>query len=91
MQPREALFLSLMITYCSGEMSFSRFKITKNELRVAMFQERLSTQSIRCIKSDKLRQTNCNELLDNFVMKKAEQNLFNCLLYYVQPYLVRWL
>jgi len=26
MQPREALFLSLMVTYCSGERSFSRFK-----------------------------------------------------------------
>jgi len=42
-----------------------------------MFQERLSALSIRCIKSDKLRQTNCNEFLDNFVMKKAGQNLFN--------------
>jgi len=49
--------------------------------RVAMFQERLSTLSIRCIKSDKLRQTNCNEFLDNFVMKKAKK-LFNCLLCY---------
>jgi len=27
MQPREALFLSLMVTNCSGEKSFSRFKI----------------------------------------------------------------
>jgi len=56
-----------------------------------MFQERLSTLSIRYIKSDKLRlrQTNCNEFLDNFVMKKAGQNLFNCLLRYVQPYLIR--
>ena len=45
-----------------------------------MFQERLSTLSIRYIKSDKLRQTNCNEFLDNFVMKKAGQNLVNCLL-----------
>jgi len=33
MQPREALFLSLMVTYCSGERSFSRFKITKNDLK----------------------------------------------------------
>jgi len=24
-------------------------------------------------------------------MKKAGQNLFNCLLCYVQPYLIRWL
>jgi len=33
MQPREALFLSLMVTYCSGESSFSRLKIIKNELK----------------------------------------------------------
>jgi len=30
-----------------------------------------------------------NEFLDNFVMKKAGQNLFNCLLCYVQPDLIR--
>jgi len=41
-----------------------------------MFQERLSTLSIRCIKSDKLRQTNCNEFLDDFVMKKARTKPF---------------
>jgi len=35
-----------------------------------MFQERLPTLSVRCIKSDKLRQTN-NEFLDDFVMKKT--------------------
>jgi len=32
MQPRGALFLSLMVTNCSGERSFSRFKRIKNEL-----------------------------------------------------------
>jgi len=52
-----------------------------------MFQERLSTLRSRYIKSDKLSHTNCDELLDNFVMK-AGQNLFNCSLCYVQPYLI---
>jgi len=33
MQPREALFLSLMVTNCSGERAFSRFKIIKNEIK----------------------------------------------------------
>ena len=56
--------------------------------RAAIFQERLFTLRIRYIKSDKLNQTNCDELLDNFVMKKAGQNLFNCSLRYVQPYLI---
>jgi len=40
-----------------------------------MFQDRLSTLSILYIKNDKLGQTNCNEFLDNFVMKKAGQTL----------------
>ena len=39
--------------------------------RAAIFQERLFTLRIRYIKSDKLSQTNCDELLDNFVMKKS--------------------
>jgi len=34
-----------------------------------MFRDRLFTLSIRCIKSDKLRQTNFNEFLDDIVMK----------------------
>jgi len=33
MRPREALFLSLMVTNCSGERSFTRFKRIKNELK----------------------------------------------------------
>jgi len=41
-----------------------------------MFQERLSTLNIRYIKSVKLRQTNCNEFLDDFVMKKAGKKTF---------------
>jgi len=53
-----------------------------------MLQEWLFTPRIRYIKSDKLRQTNCDELLDNCVMKKAGQNLLNCSLCYVQPHLI---
>jgi len=41
-----------------------------------MFQDRLSTLSIRFIKSDKRRQTNFNEFLDDFVMKKARTKPF---------------
>ena len=65
-------FYSLMVTNCSGERSFSRLNRIKNELRATMSQERLSALSIMCIESDKLRQTNCDELLDDFhCLKKA--------------------
>jgi len=43
-----------------------------------VFQKKLSTLSIWYIKNDKLRQAHCNEFLDNFVMKKTGQKLFNC-------------
>jgi len=49
-----------------------------------MFQERLSTLSIRYIKSDKLRQTHCNAFLDNFLVKKAKTkpfSLFYCVMF----------
>ena len=36
------LFLSLMVTNCSGERSFSRLKSIKNKLRSTTSQERLS-------------------------------------------------
>jgi len=53
MQPREALFRSFMVTYCSDEMSFSRFKITKNDLKGRHVPGEVVHISIRCIKSDK--------------------------------------
>jgi len=54
---------------------FQDSKELKMNWTVAMFQQRLSI-SIRYIKSDKLRQKNCNECLDNFVMKKARTKAF---------------
>jgi len=41
-----------------------------------MFQDRLSTLSIRCIKNAKHRSRNFNEFLDDFVMKKARTKPF---------------
>jgi len=89
MQPHEALFLSFIVTNCSGVRSFSRFKRIKNELKSRNVPGEVFRTSIRYIKSDKLTHTNRNEFLDNFDMKKVGQNLFNCLLCYVQPYLIR--
>jgi len=77
------LFLSLMVTHCSGERSFSRLKRIKNELRVTMSQERLSALSILYTERDILRETNFNELIDDFAVKKTRKKYFNCLLCYM--------
>jgi len=78
-----------LIAQAKGPFQNSR-ELQMNQ-RAAILQEWLFTLCIRYIKSDKLRQTNCDEFLDNFVMKKAGQNLFNCSLRYVQPHLIWWL
>ena len=69
------LFLSLMVTNCSGERSFSRLKSIKNKLRSTMSQERLSALTILCIKSDKLKQINFDELLHDFALTKARKKI----------------
>jgi len=71
MQSREALFLSLMVTNCSGKRFFSRFKRIRDDLKGRNIQERLSTLSILYIKSDKLRQKNCNDFLDKFCYEEG--------------------
>jgi len=40
MQPCEALFLKLMVTNCSGESSFSRFKWIKNWMQGPQYSRR---------------------------------------------------
>ena len=69
------LFLSLMVTNCSKERSFSRLKSIKNELRSTMSQKRLSALSILCLESDKLKQINVDELLHDFALTKARKNV----------------
>ena len=71
MQPREALFRSFMVTYCSGEMSFSRLKMTKNDLNDRHVRGEVVHISIRCIKSDKT-ETRLRQILQwnfSFVLK----------------------
>jgi len=55
MHPREALFLSFMVTYCSGERSFSRFTITKNDLKGRHVPGEVVTISIGALRVTKLK------------------------------------
>ena len=77
------LFLSLMVTNCSVERSFSRLKSIKNKLRSTMSQERLSALRILCIESDKLKQINFDELLHDFALTKARKKFCSLVLLYL--------
>jgi len=67
-----------MFTNFSGERSFSRLKKIINDIKGRNVSGRLHTLSIQCIESHKIRQTNFNESLDDFVMKKARTKPLLC-------------
>lgn len=67
------IFLSMMVTNCSGERSFSKLKIIKNELRTRMLQERLSSLSLMSIESDVLKELDFDEVINDFAHLKARK------------------
>ncbi|XP_071033099.1 zinc finger MYM-type protein 1-like [Parasteatoda tepidariorum] len=69
------IFLSLMITNCSSERSFSRLKLIKNELRNSMTQERLSHLSIMSIENDVLQKIDFDDVIEDFASQKARKVL----------------
>lgn len=71
------IFLSLMITNCSAERSFSKLKILKNEKRTKMIQERLDNLSILYIESDMLKTLDVNTILREFNARKSRKAHFN--------------
>jgi len=68
------IYLSLFVTNCSGERSFSRLKRiknVKNELRATMLQERLAALSLMCIEHDVVQCLNFTDIIETFAIQKA--------------------
>ena len=67
------IFLSLMVSNSSGERTFSKLKLIKNELRSTMSQQRLTFLSLMNIESDILRKLNPDDVIDDFSRNKARK------------------
>lgn len=67
------IFLSMMVTNCSGERSFSKLKRIKNELRSTMLQERLNSLSLMSIECDMLKNIDFKEVIDDFANLKSRR------------------
>ena len=67
------IYLSLMVTNCSGERSFSKLAQIKNKLRSTMLDERLSALTLMSIESDILRQINFSSLIQTFASLKSRK------------------
>ena len=70
------IYLSLMVSSCSGERSFSKLKRIKNELRNRIGQDRLNNLSIMSIESDILRGLDFSKIIDDFSQQKCRKRPF---------------
>ena len=69
------IFLTLVITNCTTERSFSQLKRIKNPKRSTMNQDRLDSLALLCIESDVLRRISFEEIIENFSRKKSRQKV----------------
>ncbi|XP_043483534.1 uncharacterized protein LOC122511996 [Leptopilina heterotoma] len=66
------IYLTLMVTNCSGERSFSKMKIIKNRLRTSMGQNRLENLTLLSLENDILRNLSFNQIIDDFAKEKSQ-------------------
>ena len=70
------LFLTLPVSNCEGERTFSRLKRIKNELRTSMGQNRLSALSLMAIESDLVKELDFEDLVAGFAKAKSRKKNF---------------
>ena len=67
------IYLTLPITNCTGERSFSHLKRIKNYLRSTTGQNRLSDLAMLNIEADLLRTIDFTQLIDGFAAAKSRR------------------
>ena len=67
------IYLSMMVSNCSGERTFSKMGIIKSVLRSTMGQQRLNMLSSMSIERDVLRAIDFDDVVDDFARMKARK------------------
>lgn len=67
------MFLTLPVTNCEGERSFSLLGRVKNELRTKMKQERLSWLSLMAIESELTKSLDFDDIIQEFAQRKVRR------------------
>jgi len=62
-----------MITNCSGERSFSKLNLIKEELRSTMSQKRLNSLSLMSIEHELLSSLDYENIIEDFANEKARK------------------
>lgn len=69
------IFLTLMVTNCTAECSFSRLKYIKNSMRTTMQQGWLEALSLWSIEADILHKISFEDLIKDFAITKCRRKL----------------
>ena len=70
------IFLTMMVTNCTSERSFSKLKQIKIDLRNATKQQRLNSLSLINIEYEVLDNIDFDNLIDDFARAKARRKTF---------------
>jgi len=69
------IFLTIPVSNCSGERSFSLLKRLKSNLRSTMKQDKLSNLSILAIESDITEKLNYEDIITEFAEKRPRKKI----------------
>jgi hypothetical protein len=70
------LYLTLPVSNCEGERSFSTLSRIKNHLRSSMCQNRLTALSLLSIESELMQSLDYNDIIDDFARDHARRRAF---------------
>jgi len=70
------LYLTLPVTVCEGERSFSRLVLNKNRLRSCLQQDKLNALAVLAIESDIVRDMSFDDVVSKFCHTKVRKKSF---------------
>ena len=67
------IYLTMLVTNCSGERSFSKLKLIFNRLRMSMTHSRMKRLVLMSVECDLLRKIDFRELILDFANRKIRK------------------
>jgi hypothetical protein len=77
------ILLSLPVSVASGERSFSRLKLIKNDLRSTMGQSRLNELGLLSVENDVARRIDFTDVISSFANEESRKIFFKIWLYWL--------
>lgn len=70
------MYMSIMVSNCSGERSFSKMALIKNKLRSTMSDRRLSALELLSVENDVLECVSFSDIIEQFAAAKSRKRLW---------------